>query len=324
MATLAEIREKLKSQVGKNAGDGKRNFEKSSFPFWDANENTTSLVRFLPDGNPDNTFFWVERQVIRIPFEGIKDQDMNRCTVQVPCMHMFGKSDYIIDSIKSWWDDPNKEAAARAYWKKRAYIFQGFVTSPAEGIDFNESERYEVKKFVINPSIFEIIKSALMDPEMEDSPVDYIAGRDFKIVKTRKDNYANYSTSSWSIKTRSLEDKELEVVTEGLKDLSENLPHEPSQDALEAIRGMFKDSVDGQPYDPDKYSKFYTPFGFKSNAVDAPTTSDNGNEVTEKLKRAALDTSTNAMTADASETEATNTGEKSAQDILKMIRERQK
>jgi len=34
--------------------------------------NATATLRFLPDGNTDNTLFWVERDVIKLYFQGIK------------------------------------------------------------------------------------------------------------------------------------------------------------------------------------------------------------------------------------------------------------
>ena len=49
-------------------------------------------MRFLPDGNADNTFFWAERLMIKLPFAGVKGEtDSRPVQVQVPCMEMYGE-----------------------------------------------------------------------------------------------------------------------------------------------------------------------------------------------------------------------------------------
>ena len=71
MATLAEIRAKLKASEQKGSGE-RTGGDKSIYPFWNLKEGGESTLRFLPDGNTDNTFFWVERLMIKLPFSGIK------------------------------------------------------------------------------------------------------------------------------------------------------------------------------------------------------------------------------------------------------------
>ena len=83
MASLAEIRAKLKEQenrTGGNSGGG----DNAIYPFWNIPENTTSVLRFLPDGDASNTYFWRERQMIRLDFNGVVGQpDSKKVTVNV-------------------------------------------------------------------------------------------------------------------------------------------------------------------------------------------------------------------------------------------------
>jgi len=65
MASLAEIRAKLKEQETRTQGGGNSGGDNAIFPFWNIPENTTSVMRFLPDGDASNTYFWRERQMIR-------------------------------------------------------------------------------------------------------------------------------------------------------------------------------------------------------------------------------------------------------------------
>ena len=94
--------------------------------------------------------------------------------------------------------------------EKTSYVFQGFVTDNAlkeDGIP-----KIPLRRFIIGPQIFQIIKGALMDPDMNELPTDYTAGVDFRIAKTSKGGYADYSTSNWARKERPLdeEDKAIE------------------------------------------------------------------------------------------------------------------
>ena len=84
MATLAEIRAKLAEQEKRTSSAGTVS-DNAIYPFWNIPEGTTSTLRFLPDGNTENTFFWVERAMIKLPFPGIKGQaDTKPTLVQVP------------------------------------------------------------------------------------------------------------------------------------------------------------------------------------------------------------------------------------------------
>lgn len=271
MATLAELRAKLKSQE-ESTGPSRQSSgggDKAMYPFWNIPNDTTAVLRFLPDGDESNTFFWQERQIIRLTFPGVKGGDENReVTVNVPCMEMFENTGScpILSQVRPWFKDPSMEAIGRKYWKKRAYIFQGFVS--ADPMNEEDKPENSIRRFVINPSIFKLIKAALMDPEMEELPTDYTSGTDFRLTKTQKGQYADYSTSNWARKERTLSEPELEAINNfGLFTLSDFLPKKPGATELEVIKDMFEASVDGQLYDVSKWGEYYRPYG-----IDAPTT----------------------------------------------------
>lgn len=266
MATLDEIRAKLQSQQarGENKGGGG---DRAMYPFWNTPEGQSSTIRFLPDADPTNTFFWVERLVIKLPFQGIKGGDDKEVIVQVPCMEMYGESCPIISETRPWWKDPDLQPMARKYYKKKSYLFQGFVVNSA----FEEKELPEnpIRRFAINSSIFDIIKSSLMNPEMEDLPVDYQNGRDFKLTKTTKGQYANYSTSNWSFKTRPLNADEAGAIEQyGLFNLKDFLPKKPDAAELQAIKEMFNASVNQEAYDLDRWGNYYKPYGVSGGNSD--------------------------------------------------------
>lgn len=64
--------------------------DSSIFPHWEMAVGVSATLRFLPDGNEDNTFFWVQRDMIKLPFHGIKGKpEIKQFVVQVPCMEMY-------------------------------------------------------------------------------------------------------------------------------------------------------------------------------------------------------------------------------------------
>ena len=192
MASLAEIRAKLKEQENRaSGGSNGPSGPNPIYPFWNMKEGESSTLRFLPDGNADNTFFWAERLMIKLPFAGVKGEtDSRPVQVQVPCMEMYGQTCDILNEVRAWFKDPSLEDMGRKYWKKRSYVFQGFVTENA--LNEDSTPENPVRRFIIGPQIFQIIKAALMDPDMEELPTDYTAGVDFRLNKTSKGGYADY------------------------------------------------------------------------------------------------------------------------------------
>ena len=314
MASLAEIQAKLLAQANKNSGERTTasTGDNASFPFWNIPENTSASIRFLPDGDSENVFFWVERQIIKLPFQGVVGKDDRPVEVQVPCVDMFGDTCPIRTAITPWWKDESKKDLARVYYKKKSYLFQGFVVnSPFEEENTPENP---IRRFVINPSIFEIIKNSLMNPEMEDLPIDFDGGRDFKLTKTKKGEYANYGTSQWSFKTRSLSDAERGAIDKhGLWNLKEFLGNRPDADGIAMIKAMFEDSLAGNPFDMESYGKVYRPFGMRGGAAEGGAAPS---KPTLAPKAAPAASSEDAPAS------APSTGSKSAADILARLKNR--
>ena len=263
MASLAEIRARLQAAENKgtqNTGGG----DKSIYPHWNMEEGQSATLRFLPDGNPKNTFFWQERAMIRLPFNGIKgEMESKQVMVQVPCVEMWGEACPILAEVRTWFKDKSLEDMGRKYWKKRSYIFQGFVRENPIADDTTPDN--PIRKFLIGPQLFTLIKGALMDPELEELPTDYMRGLDFRITKTSKGGYADYNTSKWARKESALTQAEQAAVeAHGLYDLSTFLPKKPTETELKVIKEMFEASVDGQPYDTERWGQYYRPSGVQA------------------------------------------------------------
>ena len=325
MASLAEIRAKLKAQETRSER-GTSGGDNAIYPHWNIPEGSTAVLRFLPDADPNNTFFWMERQMIRLPFSGIKgDMNSKPVTIQVPCVEMWNETCPILSEVRVWFKDKSLEDMGRKYWKKRSYIFQGFVTENPMVDD--TSPENPIRRFVISPSIFNLVKDALMDPDIQEMPTDYTAGLDFRVTKTTKGQYADYSTSKWSRKETALDATQMAAVDSfGLHNLADFLPKQPSEVELQAIKEMFEASVDGQPYDTDRWGQYYRPYGVSvPDAPTAPVAVAAPVAAPAPVAEAAPVAPVAAPVAEpAPVVEAPAEGGKSAEDILAMIRSRQK
>jgi len=269
MASLAEIRAKLKEQEARSSGSGPATGgDNAIYPFWNIKEGESATLRFLPDGDTDNTFFWKERLMIKLPFAGVKGEtDSRPVQVQIPCMEMYGETCNILNEVRGWFKDPSLEDMGRKYWKKRSYVFQGFVTDSP--LHEDSTPENPIRRFIIGPQIFQTIKQALMDPDMEELPTDYTAGVDFRLNKTSKGGYADYGTSNWARRERPLSDGEMAAInTHGLFNLSDFLPKKPDETAIKVMQEMFEASVDGEAYDPDRWSQYFRPSGMAARTGD--------------------------------------------------------
>ena len=322
MASLAEIRAKLKSQEV-NRSTSNTGGDNAIYPHWNIAEGSEAVIRFLPDKDTNNTFFWTERNMIKLPFAGIKGQtDSRPVQVQVPCMEMYGKTCPVLTEVRPWFKDKSMEDMGRKYWKKKSYIFQGFVTTNPLAEDTTPEN--PIRRFIIGPQIFNIIRSALLDPEMEEMPTDYVKGVDFRINKTTKGGYADYSTSKWSRRERALDEAERAAVeTHGLHNLGDFRPKEPTEAEVKIIKELFEKSVEGEAFDLEQYGQYYRPAGMAYQAkpqVSVPTASP----VTETATAPAVAPATESAPAAAPATAApTGDSAKRAEDILKLIRSRQ-
>jgi len=328
MATLAEIRAKLQEAQSKGTGGSSSGGgDNAIYPHWNMDEGKEATVRFLPDGDSSNTFFWVERAMIKLPFAGIKgDTSSKPVQVQVPCVEMYNDGSVcpILSEVRGWFKDKSLEDMGRKYWKKRSYIFQGFVVKDPIGED--STPENPIRRFIIGPQIYQIIKSALMDPELNELPTDFMKGVDFRIAKTSKGGFADYSTSKWSRNERSLSPEEQAAIdAHGLFNLKDFLPKKPTDVELKVMKEMFEASVDGEAYDMERWGQYFKPAGMSQQTGDP-------NKPAARAPAAAapvdddvpFDADEPAPKAAAAAPAAGNESASRAQDILAMIRNRQK
>jgi hypothetical protein len=263
--------------------------------------------------------------MIRLPFAGIRgEMDSKQVMVQVPCVEMWGENCPILAEVRTWFKDKSLEDMGRKYWKKRSYIFQGFVRE--NPLTDDVAPENPVRRFIIGPQLFTIIKSALMDPELEELPTDTMRGLDFRISKTSKGGFADYNTSKWARKESALTEAEQAAIEAyGLFDLNSFLPKRPTDVELRVIKEMFEASVDGQPYDTERWGQYFRPAGVAAPAGKAVTVDGHGD-----VHEVSLSTPESKSVASQFDDEPVATApvtkpaaSQKAEDILAMIRSRQ-
>lgn len=334
MATLAEIRARLQAQETKNQG-GAGGGDRIIYPHWNIEEGQSCLLRFLPDSDLKNTFFWVERAMIKLPFPAVKGSvDKKPVIIQVPCMEMWGEACPVLTEVRPWFKDKSLEDQGKRYWKKRSYLMQGFVRE--NPIDKDETPENPIRRFVISPQLYTLIKAALLDPELEELPTHYDRGLDFRIAKSSKGGYADYNTSKWARKETPLTSVEREAIDRhGLFNLAEALPKKPTAIELKVIQEMFEASVDGQMYDLERWGQYYKPYGLSADddaagarttakVTPAVSTQPQPEPQTESAESHQAPWSAAAPTASAEPAAPAVKPSTQANDILAMIRNRQK
>jgi hypothetical protein len=236
------------------------------------------------------------------------------------------------------------EEMGRKYWKKKSYLFQGFVRD--NPVQDDKQPANPIRRFVISPQIFNLVKNALLDPELENMPTDYEQGLDFNIKKTSKGGYADYSTSSWARKESALSQAELAAIEQyRLFNLADFLPKKPTPEEVSIIKEMFEASVNGELYDAERWASYFKPLGFTSGGkvsyggddeeTPSPKRAENNSSIsmTSATKTASVKSPVSTPDEDddspfvpevKSQPSITVKPAQRAEDILAMIRNRQK
>lgn len=329
--TLQEIRARLKEEEDRKNGGFKSSGDGTIYPHWNIPEKVDAVLRFLPDGNPDNGYFWVERLMIKLPFEGVVGQpDRKKVDVQVPCVEMYGRGNVcpIIPEVRTWFNKSAElEEMGKKYWKKKSYLYQGFVReNPLKEDNVPENP---IRRFVMSSQIHTLVRAALMNVEIKELPTDYVHGLDFRVKKTikpGKEKYADYNTSTWSRNESALTDEERAAIDKyGLFNLSDFLPKKPGEVELKVIREMFEASLAGELYDEERWGAYYKPFGLTSKDSNAEV-SDVAPTVADPVDESVVDETPVEVTRPTVKTTVGTgqTGAKRAEDILAIIKNRQK
>jgi hypothetical protein len=212
----------LKSAFAAKASGTSTNADwKKFYPFWKMANDTTAIVRFLPDLDEDNPMgFLVEHKTHELNINGERKT--------VPCLSMYGESCPICELSRKHYDEKN-ELLGKKYYRKLSYLGQVIVIeSPIE-----HDQNQIVKLIDIGPKIFKLIQAAFQSGDLEVEPYALKGGYNFRIKKTKNGEYSNYDISSFSPKQTDVEDDLIEKLE--LFNLNDQRTRHISRAEMEAL-----------------------------------------------------------------------------------------
>lgn len=251
----------------KKADNSGSNLPNNYYPFWRMNDGESATVRFLPDANKDNPFgFMVEKHMHTLEINGENKS--------VPCLKMYDE-DCPICKVSSEYYKKDDKVNGKKYWKKRQYITQALIIEDPLPADDTTEETHEgkVRFLTLGYQIYNVIKAAFEDGELDEVPFAYKGGCDFIIKKTKQGDYSTYAVGSrFARKSSNLTEEQLVVVEDNLGDLSDLLPKNPG---LDKVQGMLEASLTGGAFDGD------TPAATTTAEATSTTTTESKEEETE-------------------------------------------
>lgn len=232
MSNVKNKLDALKAAFDKKGSAGGDQNWKLFYPFWKMPDDSTAVVRFLPDLDDENSLgFLVENLQHELVVNGQKKK--------VPCLKMHGDDCPICNLSRKFYDEKNEEMGKR-YYRKKSYIGQVIVVeSPIE-----HDQAQLVKLIEFGPAVFKQIQAAFQSGDLEAPPYEFKGGYNFRIKKTKSGQYASYNTSSFAPKQVDLDDEVIEAIT--LFNLSDYRSKKMDVATVEAL--LVADQT-GQSYD---------------------------------------------------------------------------
>lgn len=203
------------------------------FPFWKAETNTTSVVRFLPDQDDKNPLgFLVENLTHTLIVNGRRET--------VACASMYGEDCPIYKQSRQYYAEAKEAgetrerpgpltALGKKYYRKLNYIGQIIVNdTPIE----HDAEQL-VKLVEFGPKIFKQMQAAFASGDLDNFPYKFKGGYNFRFNKTQSGQYADYGTSSFAPRQTDVSDELIEQIE--LFDLATKRAEYVSAEQLEAM-----------------------------------------------------------------------------------------
>jgi len=230
-------------------------------PYFKLKNKDSVIIRFLSDANPDNQdFFTYTEEVFNFNGKNMKFDGPSR---DCPCSKI--SADLFAEAKALGEETPEgKEVRDRAlkFYKKRKYLANAYIVDAPEyfwieaGLDPDKIED-RVKVVSLPKKVYDSIKDTVMDEDYDDLEF-YNFGDDvvnFKLtVKKNAGGFNDYSASKFELKPKELDidDDEIDVIAENLKDLSTLFKVHSLEEFNEAIEIEQSDEDDDEEPTPKK------------------------------------------------------------------------
>ena len=230
-------------------------------PYFKLKNKDSVIIRFLSDANPDNQdFFTYTEEVFNFNGKNMKFDGPSR---DCPCSKI--SADLFAEAKALGEETPEgKEVRDRAlkFYKKRKYLANAYIVDAPEyfwieaGLDPDKIED-RVKVVSLPKKVYDSIKDTVMDEDYDELEF-YNFGDDvvnFKLtVKKNAGGFNDYSASKFELKPKELDidDDEIDVIAENLKDLSTLFKVHSLEEFNEAIEIEQSDEEDDEEPAPKK------------------------------------------------------------------------
>lgn len=274
--TLADLAAAFSSKANEGSGASWKLF----FPFWKAETDTVSTVRFLPDADASNPMgFLVENLVHELEINGKREK--------VACLRMYGEDCPICNLSAHFYNEKSpdhSEELGKKFYRKKSYIGQVLVIeTPVE----HDAEQL-VKLVEFGPQVFKQIQAAFQSGDLDAPPYELKGGYNFRFRKTKTGSGQNsYTTSSFAPKQTDVSDELIAQLN--LFNLSEYRTPKTDKAAIEAMlvaaqTGVSHSSDDGDD-DTPATPPAPTPAPAPAPAAPAPApAASTGMSIVEQLK----------------------------------------
>jgi hypothetical protein len=230
-----------------NNNDNRRSDDNNYYLFWNMDEGKQSVVRFLPDKDPDNRNFLIEKKYHELPIDG-----QNR---KFNCLENYKeKCPICAEAQKYYKAEGDTSKTGKQLYKKRKWIGQVLVIDDQTEPDQNTGKNCngQVKLISLGNQILKPIKATIEAKELDGVPQDYDLGHEFVLKKARDGKFFDYSTSRFSRKATRLDDATVDYVEEHLVELASVIPNNTGPEPLlQAIEDYFN----GTSSSTSSYSK---------------------------------------------------------------------
>jgi len=301
LKSLDELKAAFKQQEAKSENSG---YWDKFYPFWKMEEEQQALVRFLPDQNEDNPMgFVVENLSHKLNVNGRERV--------VPCLKMYGESCPCCELSRKYYDEKDEKMGLK-FWRRQEFIGQILVLNSPFDYPISDDEN-PVRLIMLGPKIFKLIQAAFGSGDLEENPTDFSNGYDFRIVKSKQGQWADYMLSKFVPKQSAVPGDLLDRMV--LNNLADYRTRRIDRATMEA---MIQADLSGASFEEkDKNTGSVDKEQAVKSAVESPKAG---------VKAEALVSSTKSeASAEVVEAKpASDVGTKSAEDILARIRDRVK
>lgn len=234
MATksLSELKAAFSKQEAKSDNSG---YWDKFYPFWKMEVDQQALVRFLPDQDDNNPMgFVVENLSHKLNING-RDR-------VVPCLKMYGESCPCCELSRKYYDEKDEKMGLK-FWRRQEFIGQVLVLNSPFDYPHTDEDN-PVRLIMLGPKIFKLIQSAFASGDLEENPTDFAAGYDFRILKTKQGQFADYTLSKFAPKQTPVPQNLLDRME--LNNLADYRTRKIDRDTMEA---MIQADLNGGQYE---------------------------------------------------------------------------